>query len=130
MGDHNDRHFEAGLDREQFTSELCPQKSVQGCKGLIEEQEFRASYERPGQGHTLPLASGQIERQALRQMRDFKDIQEFFNLLSILLGHGPKPSFQQAETHVFKNRKMREKGVILKDVADIAVLRIYIGAAL
>ena len=36
----------------------------------------------------------------------------------------------QTEADVFKNRKMGEKSVILKNVADIAVLRMYIDPAL
>jgi len=47
MGNHDNRHFEAALNREEFRAELSPQKGIQGSKRLIQEQEIRVSYECP-----------------------------------------------------------------------------------
>ena len=114
MSDHDDGNIEPGLDFGELPAELYAQEGIQGRKGLVQEEDVRLANQSTRQGHTLLLASREIEGKALRQVAYLEEIEDLLNAAPVRLGKAPSEALLQRKTHVFRNTEMWKKSIILK----------------
>ena len=58
--DEHRRHVHLLVQAAQPVAQLGPHAGVEGAEGLIEQEDVRLRGERAGEGHALPLATGQL----------------------------------------------------------------------
>jgi hypothetical protein len=84
--------------------------------------------QRPGQGHALALAAGELRRQAVAEVLQVHQLEQLVHL-GLDLGLGALADLE-AEGHVAPHREVLERGVVLEDEAHVALLRRQAGGVL
>ena len=94
---------------------------VERAERLVEQQHRRIDRERPREAHPLALAAGELRRVALREPVELDELEQLVHALRDL-GLGALADLQ-AEGDVVVDRHVLERGVVLEDEADAALLR-------
>jgi len=71
----------------------------------------------------LLLASRNVGGKAVGELRDFEKLEELHDPAPVIPGQAPRPVLFQAEAHIFQHCEVREKRIILEEIADVPVPR-------
>ena len=87
------RHEHAGhtdlvVELPQPLPQFHPHLGVERAEGLIEQEDLRPDGERPGEGHPLPLAAGELRGLATAEAVEPHEVQQFVDLRIDLLRRG------------------------------------------
>jgi hypothetical protein len=93
---------------------------VERGKRLVEKQDTRLHRQRPGQGHTLLLPTGQLARIACRQGAEPHELEHFSHSRS--LGRPPDPAGGKPVRNILRYRHVREQGIVLKNNTDFLAI--------
>ena len=99
----------------QLSADACARVRVERAHRLVEEEHARPARERAGEGDTLTLATREIARLRVREVRDPQSLEQAVGLAA-------------GERHVALDREMREERIFLEHEPDRALLRTQIGA--
>ena len=109
------------LDALELDLHLLAQLQVECAERLVEQQDRRPVDERPGERHTLGLATGQLGRLATLVAWELDQIEHL---------RDPGPDLRiadlgapQPESHVLVDRQVREQRVVLEDGVDVPLVR-------
>ena len=119
MRDEDARHVDLVVQPAQPLPQLLPHLGVEGAERLVEQQHLRLDRQRPGQGHALPLAAGELRGIAICQPVQPNQVQQFLTR-AFDLGCSAAAD-AQAEGHVLEHGHVAEQGVVLEDEADVAI---------
>ena len=117
------------LDAADFLPGLEPQTGVQIGKGLVQQQDFRHFYQRPGNGHTLLLAAGQLLGLAVHQLLDLHQLRRLQRHVGHLLTGElvlARPVFQ-GKGDILPHRQVGVQGIILEHQPHAPVFRGQVG---
>ena len=121
MGDKDGRDPHFPLDAPDLLPQLQPQPGVQVAQRLVQQQNLGLLHQRPGNGHPLLLAAGELSGPALEIVLDLHEAGGLLRPLpGLLLFH---LRVQQREHDVLLHRHVRVQGIVLKDQADAPLLR-------
>ena len=121
MRDVDERDADFTLDALQLHLHGLPELEVQRAERLVEQQCLRVIDQRPGQGHPLLLATGQLTGPSLLTAGQVDDLQHLADLAGDpVSGHVPSP---QPERDVLEHVHVREQGVGLEHHVDVALVR-------
>ena len=106
------------LEPQELVLEPVADDRVDGAERLVHEHDRRVRGERPGDADALPLAAGELAREAVAVLRRI-EADEAEQLLGALLLAFLRPA-QQARhgRHVLADRLVREQADLLDHVAD------------
>src|SRR5262249_15440903 len=121
MGDHDGGDVELIQKLEQFSPKLLPQPRVEIAERLVEQEKTRFDDDGAGKGDSLLLASGQRFGPFAARRQEPNEIQSICNFRAY--DRLAQTAHAQSERHVFIDAEMGEQGVILKENADVSVLR-------
>ena len=110
------------VEAPQPAPQLLAHLRVEGAEGLVEEEDPRLDGEGAGEGHALPLAPGELGRQAVGEPVELDELEELRHLLPDLRlarPGGPRPH-AQPEGDVLEDAHVTEERVVLEDEADAA----------
>jgi hypothetical protein len=116
--DENNGFAEAAGERAEFTLQLGAGNGIERPKRFVHQQDGRIGGEGAGHSDALALATGKFARTAICELPSIKahEVEHFLNACG---GASGLPSFQNGnESHIFRNRKMREKTGILNNVPN------------
>ena len=117
------------LDAADLLPGLEPQTGVQIGKGFVQQQNSRHFHQRPGNGHALLLATGQLFWLAVHQFFNLHQLRRFQRHVGhLLVGELvlARPVFQR-ESNILPYRQMGIQGVILEHQPHAPVLRRQVG---
>ena len=117
------------LDAADLLPGLEPQTGVQIGKGFVQQQNSRHFHQRPGNGHALLLATGQLLGLAVHQFFNLHQLRRFQRHVGhLLVGELvlARPVFQR-ESNILPYRQMGIQGVILEHQPHAPVLRRQVG---
>ena len=105
----------------QLRARLDAELRVEVGERLVHQEDRRLPRDRASDGHALPLATGELFRLALQQLREAEQLADLVHAtLDLGLGH---PAELETERHVVVDAHVRIERVVLKDHRDVAVLR-------
>ena len=121
MRDEDGRHVHLLVQAAQPLAQLGADARVEGAERLVEQQHLRLDRERAGESHALPLAAGELGRIAAGERLQLHELEQLSDAgVDLLL----RPlADRQAERDVVAHRHVLERGVVLEDEADAALLR-------
>ena len=124
MGDKDGGDFGGALDFPNLLPGLEAQPSVQVGERLIQQQDVRHFYQRPGNGHPLLLAAGQLAGLAVQKLPDLYQRGCLIHTPGhLLFGKAVFPlQIFQREEDIFPHRQVGVEGVVLKHHAHPAQL--------
>lgn len=97
---------------------------IQRAEGFVHQHQLRFEHQRPGQGHPLLLAAGQLRGITLGEGVQLDHAQDALyaitNVALVQAAHG------QRERQVFGDRHVREQSVVLEHHADVALVRRHV----
>ena len=100
---------------------MLPQLLIERPERFVHQHQRRLKHQRARQRHTLLLPAGQLARLSAAKSPKLDTVQRLFNPLS---GRSTlDPAIAQRKSHIFGHAHMRKQGIILKNEADIALLR-------
>ena len=114
--------------RAQPGAQVLADLGVERAEGLVEEQHLRLHGERPGQGHALALAAGELGGEAAGEAVELDQLQQLVDPVGDL-GLLPLADLEP-EGDVVEHGHVLERGVVLEDEADAALLRRLAGRVL
>ena len=119
MGDVHGGDPELLLDLPQLRPHLHPEFGVQVAEGLIQQQDLLPHHQRPGKGHPLLLAAGELLREPPIQSLEVEHLQHLRHLAVLfLLGR----LFQlQAVGDVLIHRHVGKQRILLEHQRRIAL---------
>ena len=121
MGDVDDRDPQAALDAPDLILHFLTQTAVKGAERFVHQHQAGFKHQRPGDGHALLLAAGQLGRTPLLKSFQAHELQRAPDALSDLLR--VEPAYFERKRQVAANRHMRKQRVVLKNHADAALAR-------
>ena len=123
---HDDRgHVDLLVQAPQPVAQLLAHARVESAERLVEQQHLRLDRQRAGERHPLALAAGQLRRVAVRPAGQVHQREQ---LVDALLDLGLRRLADlQPEADVVAHAHVLERGVVLEDEADAAVLRLQAG---
>ena len=116
--DENNSLAEAAGERAEFALQLGTCHGIERAKGFVHQQDGRIGGEGAGHSDALALAAGELARAAICEFPRVKanEVEHFLNARG---GANGIPLFQNGnESHIFRNRKMREETRILDNVTN------------
>ena len=120
VGDEDRRHVHLVVEAAQPGAQVLAHLGVERTEGLVEQQHLRLDRQRPGQGHALALAAGELDGVALGEPVELHQLQQLVDaggdLRLVPLAD------LQPEGDVLEHRHVLEGGVVLEDEADFALL--------
>src|ERR1017187_41595 len=121
MGDVQEDDANLLLQRFELNLERSPEFRVQRAQRLVQQQPRRPEHQRPGQGHPLLLAAGQLAGAAPGERAELDEVERLVHLaLDLLLA---ELAVAQAEGDVVEHAQEREKRITLKHGVDVAPMR-------
>ncbi len=108
------------VEAAQPDAELLAHARVEGAERLVEEQDTGLDGERAGERHTLPLAARKLCRVAVGEAVELDEAQQLVDALGDLRLR--PASDLEAERDVLAHGHVLERGVVLEDEADAAIL--------
>ena len=121
VGDVDDRDPQAALDAPELVLHFLAQTAVKGAERFVHQHQAGLKHQRPGDGHALLLAAGQLGRTPLLKSFQAHELQRAPDALSDLLR--VEPAYFERKRQVAANRHMRKQRVVLKNHADAALAR-------
>ena len=121
VGDEDRRHVHLLVEVAQPGAQVLADLGVEGAEGLVEQQHLRLHGQRPGQGHALALAAGELGGEAAGQPVELDQAQQLVDAVGDL--RLLPLADLQPEADVFEHGHVLEGGVVLEDEADAAILR-------
>ena len=118
MGDVHERDADLGLDALELDLHLPAQLEVESAERLVEQQHLRAVDQRPGQGHALLLAAGELAGAALAEAAELDQLEHLVDLLLDVLD----AAAAQPEGDVLEDVEVREQRVVLEHRVDRALV--------
>ena len=112
--------------RRSHCAQLGADLGVQRAERLVEQQHLRLDRERAGERHPLALAAGELRRVALLEARRGRRSRAARRPRASISRLGPLAD-RQAEGDVVAHGHVLERGVVLEDEADAALLRRHAG---
>src|SRR5471032_1733980 len=128
VGDQYHRNVEAALQRIQLGAHAFAQAGIQRRERLVQQQRRRLRRQRARQRHPLPLATGQLMRELVRHMLQFKRQQPIADRLAIYARQRIAPAALQAEGDVLPHVQVWEQRVILEQIGQLPPLRRQVDA--
>ena len=125
MGDEDGGHARALLYAANLLAHFQAQAGVEVGKGLVEQKQAGVLHQRPGDGHALLLAAGELGGMALHHRIHVDELGDIHGALEAL-GLGHLLHFQR-EADVLQHRHVRVERVILEHQADAALFRGHVG---
>ena len=121
MGHIDEGNAHLLLDTLQLDLHILPQAQVQRAQGLVQQQDLGSVHQRPGDGHPLLLAAGQLGDFPVLKALQTHHTQHFRHALLDFLGrHLGDP---QAKGDVLKHVQMREQRILLEHRVDLPLMR-------
>ena len=121
MGHIDEGNAHLLLDTLQLVLHILPQAQVQRAQGLVQQQDLGPVHQRPGNGHPLLLAAGQLGDFPVLKALQTHHAQHFRHALLDFLGrHLGDP---QAKGDVLKHVQMREQRILLEHRVDLPLMR-------
>ena len=112
VGDE-DHRVPGGVDILQHGQHLPAGVGVQRAGGLIRQNHRRISRQRPGDGHPLLLAAGELHGLVLQLVAQAHQLQcQLRPLMALRLGH---PGVHQRHLHVFLQIQLGQQVILLKN---------------
>ncbi len=119
--DEDRRRVRLVVQTPQPAAELTADACVEGAERLVQQQHLRLGRERTGERHSLPLAARQLSRIAVAEPFELHEREQLGDARADLVA---RPlAHLQAERDVVANRHVLERGVVLEDEPDAALLR-------
>jgi len=116
--DENNGFAEAPGERAEFALKLGASDWIKRPKRLVHQQDGRIGSKGAGDSDALALATGKFARTAIGEFPRVKanEVEHFLNARG---GASGFPLFQNGnESHIFRNRKMREETGVLDNVTN------------
>ncbi len=108
----------------QFVLQVFTQLLVQCAQRLVHQQDAWLVDQRPGNGDSLLLATGQLRRAAVSKLFQLDELEHRIDFLFALSRR--QLADRQRESNVVAYRQVREQRVALKHHADVALVRRHI----
>ena len=124
MGDEHRGVAGLVVDLAQPAAQVAAHLGIERPERLIEQQHPRFDGERPGERHALPLAAGELRREAVAKAGELHQLEKLERRACGLRsppGAAPRGRTLQAEGDIVENRHMAEQRIVLEHEADIAV---------
>ena len=119
MRDEDGRGGAQGENRTQLFDELRAKRSVQVVEWLVEQQHTRSRGQRPRDRGALRLAARHLVRETILRVAHPHQLDDRVDApLALPFRQAPQP-----ERDVLPERQMRQQRGVLKDHADVALLR-------
>ena len=94
---------------------------IERAERLVEQEHLRLGRERAREPHPLALPAGELRGIAVAEALELHEVEQLVHAFADL---GLRPfSHLQAERDVVANGHVLERGVVLEDEADVALLR-------
>ena len=123
--DEHGRDVDLVVQAPQPLAQLGADVGVERAERLVEQQDLGLDGQRAGERHALALAAGELGRVARLVAVEADDLQQLVDLRRDL---GLRPlADAQAEGDVVAHGHVLERGVVLEDEADAALLRRHAG---
>ena len=119
--DEDRRHVHDVVESREPLAELGADACVERAERLVEEEHLRLGRERAGEAHPLALTARELRGIAVAEALELDEVQQ---LLDPLANLRPRPPpHLEPERDVVAHRHVLERGVVLEDEADAALLR-------
>ena len=118
MGHDQHRDVPELLHLRQFLPQGAAQTGIQCRKGFVEQQQARLHRQGAGEGNALLLAPGKLLRPPRGQVLQVKTVEQF----RYPLAPGVCGQANQTEANVVGDAQVREQGIVLRHIADAALL--------
>ena len=125
VGDEDEGDTEAFLQVFQLGAHLRAQLGVEGGERFVQKKNLRLANNGPRQRDTLTLPAGQLRRLAVLHALERGHGNSPFRFLFDFVG--PHFFHAQPEGDVLAHGEVREKGIALKDLVDVALVRRVVG---
>ena len=120
VSDEQERDADAALDGFQLGADLLAKVGVERGERFVEQQNVGFQYQRSCQRDALAFAARKLRGPARFLARELHQIQNVANAIADMIAGAAA----QAEFDVLAHRQMREKRVVLKHRADVALVRL------
>lgn len=120
VGDEQRGQAQGALDLADLVAQVAADARVQRRERLVHQQDARLDHQRPGQGHALALAAGELLGVLVGLVGELHQAQHLRDPAPALAGLDPLHA--QAEGDVARHRQVGEERVVLEDHADAATL--------
>src|SRR6266481_8538443 len=132
VGDEQAGETHVVMQAAQPAAQFLANLGIQGAEGLVEQQQSGLDGKRPGKGHALALAAGELAGQAPGELVELHQLQQPPDAFGDLRLRGPLGARldPEAEGDVFEDAQMAEQGIMLKDQADAPFAGTAIGRIL
>ena len=100
-----------------FGRQPAAQLAIKVGEGLIQQQQARVGRHRPGQGHALLLAAGQLMGVTSPELVEFDQRQQLIDN-PLAVGRG-----MNTKAYILRHAQVREERIVLKYHANLALLR-------
>ena len=118
MGNEQRREPELGKDAGELVSHLAPGDRVQRAERLVKQQHSRLSGDGARERGTLALAARELARSCAGEMSDTEALEQI------------RPVAPAGEAYVCRHVEMRKQRVVLRQVADPALLGTQVNLSL
>ena len=119
--DEDRRHVHLVVEAEQPLAQLLAHAGVERAERLVEQEHLRLGSERTRERHALPLAAGELRRIAAAEPGELHELEQLGDARADLALRAAADA--EPEGDVVPDRHVRERGVVLEDEADAALLR-------
>ena len=124
VGDVDDGDAQLALDAPDLELHLLAQAAIERPQRLVHQHQIGLEHQRPGDGHALLLAAGELARAPPLVAFQPHQRQRPRHALGDLAG-AEVPRFER-ERKVLAHRHVREQGVVLEHHADVALARRHV----
>ncbi|MNO34326.1 hypothetical protein D3C76_243580 [compost metagenome] len=124
MGHVDHGHAQSLVNVLDFHLHVLAQLLVQGAERFIHQYQLRFEHQRPGQGHALLLAAGQLAGIALGERIELDHVQHALHAFADI--GLAEVAHRQRECKVLGHGHVREQGIVLEHHADVALVRRYV----
>ncbi len=121
VGHVDDRDPQATLDAPDFILHFLTQTAIKGAERFVHQHQARFKHQRPGNGHALLLAAGQLAGTPLLKSFQADKLQHAPDALPALLR--VNSAYLQRKRQIAADRHVRKQRVVLKDHADTPLAR-------
>ena len=128
VGDEDGRHVHLLVEPAEPVAQLGADPCIERAERLVEEEHAGLRGERASKGHPLPLAARELCGIPVGVALQLDELEELVDTRADLLLR-PLPD-RQREADVVAHGHVLERGVVLEDEADVAVLRGQAGRVL
>ena len=125
VGDEHGGHVHLVVQPSQPRPQVLAHVGVERAERLVQQQHLGLDRQRPGEGHALALAAGELRRVAVGKAGQLHQLEQVVDALSgLVLG---ALADIEAEGDVLAHGHVLERGVVLEHEADAALVRRQLG---